>query len=166
MCSTRVLNLSNMRARNQSQHRSDIRSNGWQMEEPMSAAVAWDVAPAPVLVPGRAAQPRLVSVPTGKDAVAAPGAPLRLTRTGRLAVTTAVLVTLVAVAIALLSGGASATVIDHSTTVQSGQTLSQIAVAQLPGLSMADAVARIQVANDLTSSEIHAGQTLLIPAVG
>ena len=132
----------------------------------MSAAGAWDVAPAPLRVPGRVARPHLVSVPCGSDAVAVPGAPLRITRAGRLAITSVALVVLVAATIALFSGGASATVIDHSTTVQGGQTLSQIAAQQLPGLPVADAVARIQVANDLTSSEIHAGQSLLIPAVG
>jgi hypothetical protein len=136
------------------------------MEEPMSAAVAWDVAPAPLRVPGRPARPHLVSVPCGRDAVAAPTAPVRITRAGRLAITSVVLVVLVAAAIAMFSGGASATVIDHSTTVQAGQTLSQIATQQLPGLPVADAVARIQIANDLTSSDIHAGQSLLIPAVG
>ena len=135
------------------------------MEDQMSAAVAWDVAPAPVRVPVRPARPRLVSVPTGAEVVA-PAAPLRLTRAARLAITLTVVIAAVALAIAVFSGGASATVIDHSTTVQSGQTLSQIAVEQLPQLSMAEAVAQIQVANDLTDSNVHAGQTLLIPAVG
>ncbi len=96
----------------------------------------------------------------------APAPPLRLTRAGRLAITLTVLVAAVAVAIAVFSGGASATVVDHATTVQSGQTLSEIAAQQLPSLPVADAVARIQVANDLTSGEIHAGQSLLIPAIG
>jgi hypothetical protein len=132
----------------------------------MSAAVAWDVAPAPVRVPVRPARPRLVSVPTGAEIPAAAAMPLRLTRAARLALTLTVVVAAVALAVALFSGGASATVIDHSTTVQAGQTLSEIAVQQLPQLSMADAVAKIQIANDLTSSDIHAGQTLLIPSVG
>jgi hypothetical protein len=136
------------------------------MEDLMSAAVAWDVAPAPVRVPVRPARPRLVSVPTGAEVVVAPAAPLRLTRAARLAITLTVVIAAVALAIAVFSGGASATVIDHSTTVQSGQTLSQIAVEQLPQLSMAEAVVQIQVANDLTDSNVHAGQTLLIPAVG
>ena len=60
----------------------------------------------------------------------------------------------------------SATVIDHSTTVQQGQTLSEVAAQQLPQLPIADAVARIQVANDLPTNQVHAGQALLIPAVG
>jgi hypothetical protein len=132
----------------------------------MSAAVAWDVAPAPVRVPVRPARPRLVSVPTGAEVAAVPATPLRLTRAGRLALTLTVVISAVALAIALFAGGASATVIDHSTTVQSGQTLSEIAVRELPQLSMAEAVVQLQVANDLTGSDVHAGQTLLIPKVG
>ena len=132
----------------------------------MSAAVAWDVAPAPVRVPVRPARPRLVSVPTGAEVPAVPATPLRLTRAARLALTLTGVIAAVALAIAVFSGGASATVIDHSTTVQSGQTLSEIAVQQLPQLPMAEAVVQIQVANDLTDSNVHAGQTLLIPAVG
>lgn len=132
----------------------------------MSAAVAWDVAPAPVRVPVRPARPRLVSVPTGAEVGVAPATPLRLTRAARLALTLTVVISAVALAIVLFTGGASATVIDHSTTVQPGQTLSEIATQQLPQLSMAEAVAQIQIANDLTSSNIHAGQTLLIPAAG
>ncbi|GAB3085226.1 LysM peptidoglycan-binding domain-containing protein [Pedococcus soli] len=132
----------------------------------MSAAVAWDVAPAPVRMPVRPVRPQLVSVPTGEDVVIRPAAPLRLTRAGRLAITVSVAITAVVLAISLLSGGASAAVIDHSTTVQSGQTLSEVASAQLPQLPVTEAVARIQVANDLTGSNVHAGQTLLIPAAG
>jgi LysM repeat protein len=88
------------------------------------------------------------------------------TRAARLALTLTVVISAIALAIALFAGGASATVIDHSTTVQSGQTLSEIAVRELPQLSMAEAVVQLQVANDLTGSNVHAGQTLLIPKVG
>lgn len=136
------------------------------MEDQMSAAVAWDVAPAPVRVPVRPARPQLVLVPTGAEVPRVPATPLRLTRAGRLAITLMVVVAAVALAVALFTGGASVTVIDHSTTVAPGQTLSEIATQQLPQLSMAEAVAQIQVANDLTGSDVHAGQTLLIPRVG
>lgn len=131
----------------------------------MSAALAWDVAPAPVRVPVRPARPQLVSVPCAEQVEVGP-APLTLTRAGRLAITATVAAVVLFLVVTLLSGGASATVIDHSTTVSTGQTLSDIAVRELPQLPVADAVARIQVANDLTSSHVHAGQTLLIPAVG
>ena len=136
----------------------------------MSAAVAWDVAPAPLRVPVRPARPRLVAVPCGpqaqEQAPVAPSTSLRLTRAGRLAITATVAAVVLLLAVTMFSGGASATVIDHSTTETSGQTLSDIAVRELPQLPVADAVARLQVANDLTSSNIHAGQTLLIPAIG
>jgi len=140
------------------------------MEDSMSAAAAWDIATAPVGAPGRAprgpVRPRLTSVPCGEAAVARPTAPVRVTRAGRLAITLTVAVALVVLALALFPGGASGTVIDHSTTVQPGQTLSEVAASELPQLPVADAVARIQVANDLTSAQVHAGQALLIPRVG
>lgn len=137
----------------------------------MSAAVAWDVAPAPLRVPVRPTRPRLVAVPCGPQARSeqTPGAPtstFRLTRAGRLAITATVAAVVLLLAVTVFSGGASATAIDHSTTVMPGQTLSEIAVRELPQLPVADAVARLQVANDLTSANIHAGQTLLIPAIG
>lgn len=132
----------------------------------MSAAVAWDVRPAPVRRPAGPSRPRLVSVPCGDSVVERPAAPLRLTRAGRLAITVSVAVALVVLAIALFPGGASGTVVDHSTTVQSGQTLSEVAARELPQLPLRDAVAQIQVANDLSSEQVHAGQSLLIPRVG
>ena len=161
---------SNMRARNQPGGTSYNRSKGFghltTTEDQMSAAVAWDIVPAPVRMPLRPVRPQLVSVATGEDVVIRPAAPLRLTRAGRLSITLTVVVAAVVLAMSLLSGGASAAVIDHSTTVHAGQTLSEVAAAQLPQLPIAEAVARIQVANDLASSDVHAGQSLLIPAAG
>ena len=142
----------------------------------MSAAVAWDLNGTPVQVPGsvpgrtaRPARPRLVLVPTG-DAVpaAAPGR-LRLTRAGRLAITltvAAVLLALATVALASRGGAAPAPVADHAVTVTSGETLSEIAVRELPGLSVANAVAELQLANNLASQQVHAGQVLVVPARG
>jgi hypothetical protein len=139
------------------------------MEDSMSAAVAWDVTTAPVGVPGRVprgpVRRRLTSVPCGPSAVRTARGPLRLTRAGRLAITVTVAVALVVLALALFPTGATGTVIDHSATVRSGQTLSEVAARELPQLPVADAVARIQVANDLTSDEVHAGQSLLLPRV-
>ena len=135
----------------------------------MSAAVAWDIATAPVGAPGRTprgpVRPHLTSVPCGKAAVVRPAVPVRITRAGRLAITLTLAVALVVLALALFPAGASGTVIDHSTTVRSGQTLSEVALRELPQLPVADAVARIQVANNLTSSQVHTGQSLLIPRV-
>jgi hypothetical protein len=145
------------------------------MEDHMSAAAAWDPAPLPSGLPtgrpgGRPGgrpegRPHLVLVPTGPEVVAAPR--LRLTRAGRLALTVTALVATLALAVLLLAGGApAAPVVDHATTVRQGQTLSEVAAEQLPQLPVAEAVARIQVANSLSSTQVHAGQSLLIPAVG
>jgi hypothetical protein len=40
-----------------------------------------------------------------------------------------------------------------------------VAAAQLPTLPIDNAVARIQLANGLSTSQVHAGQSLLIPAL-
>ena len=108
----------------------------------------------------------LVLVPTGRDAVRAARAtqpPLRLTRLGRL-----VVALLIATAVALLGVGlagqlATASSAPRPVTVVSGDTLSEIAARELPGLSIDDAVIEIQLANGLSSSQVHAGQTLLVP---
>jgi LysM repeat protein len=108
----------------------------------------------------------LVLVPTGRDAVRAARVtqpPLRLTRLGRLVVTL-----LIATAVAVLGVGlagqlATASSAPRPVTVQSGDTLSEIAARELPGLSIADAVIEIQLANGLSSSQVDAGQTLLVP---
>lgn len=140
----------------------------------MSAAAAWDLNAAPVQVPGsvpgRAARPRLVLVPTGEAVpTSAPGR-LRLTRAGRLAITltvAAVLLAVAAVGLASRTGAAApATVADHAVTVAQGQTLSEIAVRELPDLPVASAVAELQLANNLPSAHVHAGQVLVVPARG
>ena len=49
-------------------------------------------------------------------------------------------------------------------TVAPGQTLSEIAAAQLPDLSVSNGIVAIQVANELNSAQVSAGQHLVIPA--
>jgi hypothetical protein len=159
-----------MRATNRSVSASHIRSKSLtiETEDLMSAAVAWDVTAVPAPAPLRPRRPHLVVVPTGGQVrvpTSAAAGRLRLTRAGRLTLTLTALAVLVVVTLALLPRPSTATVIDHSTTVRSGETLSEIASTQLPQLSIADAVARIQVVNNLTSADVHAGQALLIPAV-
>jgi hypothetical protein len=142
---------------------------GRKLEDTMSAAVAWDLSPAPVRVPARTARPRLRLVPTGDAVPTRPAGPVRLTRAGRLAITLAVATALLALAFVAFGGGASGasgTVIDHATTVAEGQTLSQIAATELPSLPVGEAVAQIQLANNLSSAHVHAGQVLVIPAAG
>ena len=89
--------------------------------------------------------------------------PLRLTRLGRL-----VVALLVAAAVAVLGVGlagqlATAGSAPRAVTVVSGDTLSEIAARELPGLPIADGIIEIQLANSLSTSQVHAGQTLLIP---
>ncbi|MBC9957238.1 LysM peptidoglycan-binding domain-containing protein [Yimella sp. cx-51] len=50
-----------------------------------------------------------------------------------------------------------------SVTVQSGQTLSQIAHEAYPSLPVAEAVVRVQLANNMNSLHVHPGQELSIP---
>ncbi|WP_374968705.1 LysM peptidoglycan-binding domain-containing protein [Terrabacter sp. BE26] len=118
------------------------------------------------------ARPHLVLVRTAPDAArrgraaqqSSPRSPMRLTRFGRLVRTL-----LVASVVALLGVGlagqlASATGDPRTVTVQSGQTLSGIAARELPELPVADGVVQLQVANSLSTSQVHAGQQLVIPA--
>ena len=124
----------------------------------MSAAVAWDLAPS---------RPQLRLVPTGDDVVAVPRPRLHLTRRGRLAITLAVTTMLAFVAMSFAAAApAPAPAIDHTTMVSAGQTLSGIAASQLPQLPVSEGVAQLQLVNNLSSADIHAGQTLLIPHVG
>jgi hypothetical protein len=131
----------------------------------MSAALALDpsIYPEHPSVPAR---PRLRLVPTGPDIEADRGV-VRLNRRGRLVRT----VGAVALAGALgwtvtgaMAAGASTPA--HSVTVEAGQTLSAVAARELPDLPVREGVARLQLANGLSSSDVHAGQVLQIPAAG
>lgn len=91
---------------------------------------------------------------------------VRITRRGRLAVTLLVTAAVLTLTAAMWSAGSPAVpTIDHTTTVSSGQTLSQVAAEQMPGVPVQQAVNQIQLANDLSSSQVHAGQVLQIPAM-
>lgn len=128
----------------------------------------------PVLVPvARPTRPHLRLVPDLHPTsfpVPVAGAPtaksatrLRLTRRGVVAIgtvlaaMTALCGVLVAHAIAPAPAGPA------SVVVQSGQTLSEVAHNALPQLPVQEAVVRVQLANDLNSLQVSAGQTLLIP---
>ena len=121
--------------------------------------------------PSRSTRPPLRLVVPG--ARVSPGAPgrtgnrtSRLTRRGRVVVTVMAVVVVAVLAMALAASVSAADAqIDHATTVSFGQTLSEVAAAQLPTLPINDAVARIQLANGLNTSQVHAGQSLLIPAL-
>ena len=123
----------------------------------MSAAAAWEVAPLEVR-PGR---PALHLVPSGRAAVARPA--VKVTRFGRLLISASTVAVFTLLAVTLLGVGAAGASIDHRITVRAGQTLSQVAATELPQLPVSEGVAQIQLANDLNTSQVHAGQELAIP---
>ena len=112
----------------------------------------------------------LVSVPTGRDAVRARRAappeqpPMRLTRFGRLVVALLVAAVMSTLATGLAGQLAAASGEPRIVTVQSGQTLSGIADRELPDLTIAEGVVELQIANALSTTQIHTGQQLVIPA--
>lgn len=110
-------------------------------------------------------RPQLRLVPAG---VASPGSRsrVRMTRRGRLARTglvVAVALILTWTVVGAVAAGAAA---PHLVTVTTGQTLSEIAAQQRPDLPVRDGVAAIQLANGLSTSDIHAGQVLTVPDAG
>ncbi|MEO7131826.1 MAG: LysM peptidoglycan-binding domain-containing protein [Dermatophilaceae bacterium] len=112
-------------------------------------------------------RPQLVLLPTGAEAVCAARASrpvMRLTGFGRLLVGLLVAVVLAMGAVAAAGSFASAAGPTVTMTVQSGDTLSQIAAQRLPDLSIPEGVVAIQLANGLSTSQVHAGQALVIPA--
>ena len=125
------------------------------------SALAWDhtelgyAGPAPK-------RPHLVLVQGGARITADAGG-VRLTRRGRLAL---FLLVLAVVAVTSLTGlrGAGASESLRAVTVAPGETLSQIAVAELPTLSMDQAIVAIQIANNLSTAQVSAGQQLVIPS--
>lgn len=103
----------------------------------------------------------LVSVPTGEAAPGQAKGGVRITRRGRLALTLTTLVAATAASAGIAVGGpATAT---PEVTVEEGQTLTSIAEAEMADVPTREAVAQIQLANGLSSSHVHAGQTLTIP---
>ena len=138
----------------------------------MSAGAIGVLMPDPARMPSRTARAHLRLVGPDergrfKRRVWQPvGSTMRFTRRGRLVMTVAATAAVVALAMVLAASvDAAAPEIDHATTVLVGQTLSEVAAAQLPGLSINEAVAKIQLANNLSTSQVHAGQSLLIPSM-
>lgn len=136
----------------------------------MSAALALVSAPsqhpgADPVDPRRPGRPHLRLVPTGAEVQPA-SRPVRMTRRGRLARTglaVAVALVLTWTVVGAVAAGAAA---PHLVTVTRGQTLSEIAAQQRPDLPVREGVAAIQLANGLSSSDIHAGQVLTVPDAG
>ncbi len=133
------------------------------------SAMTWSPVPAgaPVLAPSPrpAARPErhLHVVPVTQSA-AKPR--LRVTRGGRLALTFLVVALCMAFAITARAGRGAAAEVGapgHAMTVRAGQTLSQIALAELPGLPLDEAITRIQLANAMSTTAVRAGAVLTIP---
>ncbi|HZB67340.1 MAG TPA: LysM peptidoglycan-binding domain-containing protein [Ornithinibacter sp.] len=107
-------------------------------------------------------RPHLVLVPAGPARVATTSG-LRLTRRGRLALV--VLVVSLMAALGVLTGLRSAGAAEPArvVTVEAGQTLSQIAAAELPDYSISAGIVAIQLENGLSTAQVSAGQRLMIP---
>ncbi len=104
-------------------------------------------------------------MPTGADVHAA-DAPVRLNRRGRLVRTVGAVAVAAALGWSVVDAVAAGPAPAHAVTVEAGQTLSAIAARELPDLPVREGVARLRLANGLSTSDIHAGQTLQIPASG
>lgn len=125
----------------------------------MSAVTAWDIPSAPL-----SARPRRRHLSVVRDVPVCrePASRTRLTDRGRLVLLVAALVA--AAGLALASAAAFSGSASHGVSVQQGQTLSDIARAQLPGVPVSEAVVQIQLANGLNSLQISNGQHLEIPS--
>lgn len=132
----------------------------------MSTAASWDAAPVTgrPAGPARPARPELYLVPTGRDAMPKPT--LRISRFGRLVGTVGLLLAAATLVLSLVGPPSSGVAVDRTVRVGAGQTLSEVAVRELPQLPVAEGVAQLQLANELSSSQVHAGQELKIPRVG
>jgi predicted Zn-dependent protease len=128
-------------------------------EKQMSTAAAWETLPAGA-PQGR---PRLVVIEGGATAVARRPAVLSIPRWVRLALTLSVAAVAVSMLLGL-GGAAAAPGTLGSVEVRPGQTLTHIAQAEMPGIPVAEAVARIQLANNLPSTHVTAGQVIAIPS--
>ena len=106
-------------------------------------------------------RPHLVVLPGGAGRPAPVGA-VRITRRGRLALL-ALALAIVAVVGLLGMRGAGAAESLPTITVAPGQTLSEVALAELPELSISQGILAIQVANQLSTAQVSAGQQLVIP---
>jgi len=130
------------------------------MEESMSA-LQWSPTDLGFVGSAGPRRPQLVVLPggAGQPSVAVP---VRITRRGRLALTG------LAVALAAVLGligvrGAGAVEPPRILTVPAGLTLSEIAAAELPDLSISDGILAIQLANNMSTAQVSAGQQLVIP---
>jgi Tfp pilus assembly protein FimV len=130
------------------------------MEDSMSA-LEWSTTDLGLAVPSAPRRPHLVVLPGGAGAPAASG-PVRITRRGRLALLALVLAIVAAFGVMGMRGAGAAEP-TRTVTVSAGQTLSEIAAAQLPDMSISEGILAIQLANSMSTAQISAGQQLVIP---
>ncbi|GAA1181252.1 hypothetical protein GCM10009584_24110 [Ornithinimicrobium humiphilum] len=126
----------------------------------MSTA-AVDFLPAPSGAAPRRSGGHLRLVPAGERAPRP--APLRITRRGRLALTTAGAALVLLLALASLLSSLSPAGATSAVVVEPGMTLSQIAAVHLPDRPLDRAIVDIQRANRLSTTDIAVGQELVIP---
>lgn len=107
----------------------------------------------------------------GQGSTARASSHLRMTRRGRLVLTLLITLPLIGGAFAMVTNGGSATATDHSSvaplqyiTVQSGESLWQLAAEVSPSSDPRDVVADIAQLNQLSTGDIQVGQRLAIPA--
>lgn len=129
----------------------------------MSAVTHLHGMPPRMAGPASDRRPWLRLVPTGPSVAGRRRSGLVLTRRGRLALCVLVMVAAVSVLTVGAQAFASGAAPVSTVTVSAGQTLSDVAHEALPSWPVGEAVARIQVLNDLNSLQVNAGQTLQIP---
>lgn len=114
----------------------------------------------------RSAAPRVIDVSSHAHLATPRARPsvLVITRRGRLVGTALATALLVIAGVGAVAAVASGPVTSAGVTVQPGQTLSQIAAVSMPKVPTGEAVLRLELTNKLTSSQVHAGQHLTIPA--
>ena len=105
-------------------------------------------------------RPHLVVLPGG--AGRSPAGPVRVTRRGRLALLGLALAIAAVVGLMGMRGAGAAEPLP-TVTVAPGQTLSEVALAELPEMSISEGILAIQIANQMSTAQVSAGQQLVIP---
>lgn len=125
------------------------------------SAVTWEsVAPAESLAPRRR---HLTSVPTVPAVADRRLESIRLTRSGRLAITLGIALAASIGAGWAIVAPAAAPEAGAVVTVQAGDTLSGIVAAQRPDLDLGVGIAAVVELNDLPNAHVRAGQVLVMP---
>ncbi len=125
------------------------------------SAIAWGSAEVGH-APARPTRPRLILL-EGSATSEPAGTGLSVTRRGRLVILALVALAVAAVVVLAGIGGAGAAQPERTVTVLPGQTLSEVAAAELPELSISEGIVALQLANSLNTAQVSAGQELVVP---